>query len=462
MRSNNRRRLEHALLSAAAALACAAGAQAADRPAAWVAGVERVRLPGDEPMGLASLNYLVEAAPGWWVGPALYGAATGHRGGLFTWGVEGQRQWKLGERVRLVGGLYVGGGGGAAAPVGGGLMLRPHADLLYDLGPVTLGLSASQVRFPSGDIRSNQLGLIVGANDRATLGDSSLFRPRRVLLSIGRYRATADHGSLGFVNLRAEQPLSPNFAATVEGGAAASGGADGYAEFLGGVVALWPAPDSALQAGVRVAAGLGGGGAVPTGGGTIAKAALLARLHLRAGWSVDVEAGRAHAFTGPFDSGYAAVSLATACCSKPGDYEWTVGMHHYLHAQRRDGSRHSLQTIGLEVRTWIDGPFYAVAQAHSAVRGGAGAYSAGLLGLGAGFALDRGVNWRAGAELMAGAAGGGGVSSQGGAVVQPMIWSDVAVGRSSWLRLAGGQIKSVRGELSTPVVELAWGVTLGR
>lgn len=461
MRSNSRRRLERALLSAAVALLCAS-AGAADRQAAWVGGLERVRLPGNEPMGLASLTYVVEAAPGWWVGPALYGAATGQRGGLFTWGVEGQRQWRLGERVRLVGGLYVGGGGGASAPVGGGLMLRPHADLLYDFGPVALGISASQVRFPSGDIRSNQLGLVVSANDRATLGDSSLFRPRRIVASVGRYRATADSGSLGFINLRAEQPLSANFAATVEGGAAASGGADGYAEFLGGVIGLWPAQESPLRAGVRVAAGLGGGGAVPTGGGTIAKAALLARLHVGAGWSVDIEAGRARAFSGRFDSGYTAVSLASACCSKPGDYEWTLAMQHYLRAQRRDGSRPSLQTIGLEVRTLIDGPFYAVAQAHSAVRGGAGAYSAGLLGLGAGFALDRGVNWRAGAEVLAGAAGGGGVSSSGGAVVQPMVWTDVAVGSASWLRLAGGKIKSLRGELSSPVVELAWGVSLGR
>jgi hypothetical protein len=43
--------------------------------------------------------------------------------------------------------VYVGGGGGGVAMVGGGLMVRPHADLLYKFDGGTAGVSVSQVRF---------------------------------------------------------------------------------------------------------------------------------------------------------------------------------------------------------------------------------------------------------------------------------------------------------------------------
>src|SRR5213076_773213 len=97
-------------------------------------GFERIRLPGDEHVGLLGSSYLVDAPviPGLAIGPAVYGAVSGRRGGFFT--IGGEAAW----RRQLVGpfgvevGLYAGGGGGAAAPVGGGLMLRPHVDLLWD------------------------------------------------------------------------------------------------------------------------------------------------------------------------------------------------------------------------------------------------------------------------------------------------------------------------------------------
>ncbi|HET9645570.1 MAG TPA: hypothetical protein VFP68_19935, partial [Burkholderiaceae bacterium] len=54
-------------------------------------GFERVRLPAQERMGLVGASYVLELSPGWWVGPAVYGAATGQRGGLFTWGAEAPR-----------------------------------------------------------------------------------------------------------------------------------------------------------------------------------------------------------------------------------------------------------------------------------------------------------------------------------------------------------------------------------
>ena len=50
----------------------------------------------------------------------------------------------------------------------------------------------------------------------------------------------------------------------------------------------------------------------------------------------------------------------------------------------------------------------------TAATGGAGAYAAGLVGVGFTMPLGRSSGWRAGAEALVGAAGGGGVDIQGG------------------------------------------------
>jgi hypothetical protein len=122
-------------VACATALFIGAPARAQDAPA-WsqlplsvTLGVERVALPAGERMGLVGGSLLLEAAPGWWAGPAVYGAASGRRAGLFVGGVEVQRRWQLGARLQAAAGLYAGGGGGGAAPVGDGLMLRPAASL---------------------------------------------------------------------------------------------------------------------------------------------------------------------------------------------------------------------------------------------------------------------------------------------------------------------------------------------
>ncbi len=454
-------RVFDSLLITAVLLGGSAGAtaQATSTAATIVTGFERITLPADESLGLAHLSYLIEASPGWWVGPAIYGAASGSRGGFFTWGVEGQRQWTLGGRWRLATGLYAGGGGGAGSPVGGGLMLRPHADVLYDAGGWSVGVSASRVVFPGGDIGSNQFGLVLTADDVFTPAERGLFRPKRLVLSAGAYDRAP--GRTGFLVLRAEQSLNATVAATVEAGSAVSGGADGYAEFLAGAVALWPAQGAPVRVGARIAVGLGGGGAVPTGGGVFGKVALLGLARLSRTLSLEIEAGRARAADGDLDTRYAALALAFECCHQPVDTEWSLGLQHYRGAQRRDGRVEPMEILGLKLRESLGGGWYSMAQASGAVSGGAGAYSVGLLGVGTRHALDDAGTWRVGAEMLIGAAGGGGVSSSGGAVAQPMLWADAGIGALGRMQFGIGVMRSLRGELSTPLVELSWVVPLG-
>ena len=133
-----------------------------------------------------------------------------------------------------------------------------------------------------------------------------------------------------------------------------------------------------------------------------------------------------------------------------------------LHAQRKDGSRGSLDTLGIKLNRQVSEHVYLSAQAHSAYAGGAEAYSIGLVGAGVS-TLPSAQRWQFGAELLAGAAGGGGVDTHGGAIAQTLAWAGHPVGANSQVRLGVGGVRSLRGigGLSSPLIEVSWSQAFG-
>ena len=447
---------------------------------------ERVSLPAGEKMGLLGTSYLVDIDHGLAVGPAVYGAISGQRGGLFTIGAEVAWRRRVVGPLSLDLGFYLGGGGGAAAPVGGGLMLRPHADLLWDLGGHRVGLSYSQVRFANGSISSRQFGLVwnadtdlsyvredrigsrVDGSGRSGVGFDRLqpvlgvYRPRG---GVGRASGGALPRSIGFVGARFETPLGRNAYAGVEAAGAASGGVAGYAEYLGTLGAETPVWGDALTVGARVALGMGGGGDIDTGGGLLAKASVYGIVRLAGNLGLTLEGGLTRAPQGSFKAVHASTSLVWVLddpnelgAAETTRTEWVGGIEQY-DAVRRSGGSRALQAVALRVNRFVSPSVYLSGQAHSALGGQAGGYSVGLLGLG----IQRpvGDGWRVGAEALAGAAGGGGVDTQGGFIVQPMLYGHRDLAPGIGLRLGVGHVKGVRGPLSGNVVELSVAFTHG-
>jgi len=490
-----------ALLASALAHADAS-AQQAPSPSLQVApaqvklGLERVTLPGDETMGLVGTTYLVGLGHGFSFGPAAYGAISGRRGGFFTVGAELSWQYALVGPLRFDTGMYLGGGGGGAAPVGGGLMLRPHADLLWDFGPVMAGISASQVRFPNGSINSHQVGLVLTANtdfayvpgDR--IGEPAESRDRagmgfeRLQAVFGAYRPS--HGSrrvsgpeltstIGWVGMRAEHTFEPTSTRVhyfwgVEAAGAASGGVAGYAEYLatlGVETAVW---GDALVLGARTALGMGGGGDIDTGGGLLVKAGAYGALRITRDFGFVLEGGAVSAPRGSLRAPYASASfiwMLEDIANPPSPRanartEWIGGAEHYV-ARRTDGSQRGLQAVTLKGNRFITEYLYVSGQAHSAYAGGAGGYTSGLVGFGLQSSL-----WgplRGGVEMLVGAAGGGGVSTQGGAIAQPSAYLGVDITPSWSLRVGAGRVKSLRGDpaagLDATVVDAALAFVFG-
>lgn len=454
-------------------------------PTSTMLGFESVRMPQGARLGLVGTSILFEVDEAWGLGPAVYGAATGDRGGLFVGGIELQHRMAITRSWTLATGVFAGGGGGGGAPVGGGLMLRPAATLLYDLGPRTqVGLSWSMVKFPSGQIDGRQLGLAFAwrgdfqHHDAARAG-TPVFAGRaaglgfdRMAITVGSYRYTdpidASRRRIGLVGARAERRTGiEGITLGLEAAAAAKGSAAGYMEILGS--ANWSAEPlrqvlPGLRVGARAALGAGGGGAVPTGGGAMARLSATVEASPAKGWTIGAELGRARSFNGGWSARnaqlWAGLDLEPALdgLSEPRGpivrTEWTGVIQHLTRAERNDGGARPLDTIGLKLTRFVTPNLYLTGQAHSAFAAGAGAYSVGLVGAGVATRADAGL--RGGVEALIGAAGGGGVATSGGAISQALAW--VGWGRtpaSEW-RAGVGTVRALRGGVHSPVIELSW------
>ncbi|HEU5297608.1 MAG TPA: hypothetical protein VFU71_22715 [Burkholderiaceae bacterium] len=463
-------------------LACAAEASAHESTIDVGLGYEQLKLPGDEKMGLLGGSVLFPLGAQWWAGPAVYGAASGQRGGLFVGGAELQYRFLLPWDWDLRAGLFAGGGGGAAAPVGGGLMLRAAATLTHDIGPLRGGISWSRVSFPSGEIGSSQLGLVLSwerpfryfdsaaAGQPQPAGGPTGLGFQRLAGTVSGYQLRgSDTRRIGLVGGRAEwQPTASGLYTGIEAAAAASGGAAGYMEILGNVG--WrstPMPATLpLSLEARGALGLGGGGAIPTEGGAIGKVSVGASVDWGGGWRIGLEVGEVRGLGSTLRAHSAQLWLATDLEPAPGApgsgtisrNEWSATLQHHPSAQRKDGTTEPLDTVGIKLDRFVGDTVYLSAQAHSAFAGGAGAYSIGLIGAGL---ASVPANLRFGAELLLGAAGGGGVATGSGAIAQTVAWAGWSVTPESQIRVGIGAVKALRGDLRSGVLELSWTRAMG-
>jgi hypothetical protein len=466
-------------------------AQLQSRPSVVRFGAETIRLPERESMGLVGGSYLLQVAPNIYVGPSAYGANTGKRGGFFTGGGDLMWRQRVGSKLDLSAGMYVGGGGGGAAAVGGGLMLRPYIDLSWQFERASVGISASRVQFPNGKISSQQLGVVASFNDAFIyaapehIGKSIFTRKRggvgfdRIQIIGGSYQPSASAAtvsgerytqSIGYAGFRAEQMLTSTLFWGIESGAAVHGGADGYAEILGTVGAEFPVTDETFKVGARLATGLGGGGKIATGGGTINKVAVFGRIQISDSAFIGIEAGKASALKGAdlgkFNANFVTVQLGIHLDAPTTSNqarvlrgsEWGGKFTRYLNAKRYGGNAQSFDTVGLAINRNIfsaknEGALYFSGQALSAVDGKAGGFSIGLVGLGINSSKTK-QGFSAGFEGLAGAAGGGGVDTQGGAIAQGIVYANLDLNNGARIKLGVGRVHSFKGAFRTPALDL--------
>lgn len=468
------------------------------RPAAVEGNWTRMKMPDGGRTAFASLSYMMALDDDWGFGPGFYGAAKGDYGGIFTVGFTGQRRWRLSSNTHLAASLYVGAGGGLSSQqlrFGGGLMLRPELSLRTENGAWYTGVGISQIRFPSGNVKSGVgLAFTVGRSmDFASFSPDDAGKPARagrrtglgfdeIALTGGMEKpraSTRDRGGnprtakVGKAGAELRQYIADGSWWGVEASGAAKGGADGYMEVLGQIGQDWALFGTPrLRVGGQLGAGLGGGGSIDSGNGWLLRAGPTLRWITPWGPTVRVDAGITHAPSGAYSANYLRAVLAmpldrtpTLIGDDPGGtvrvQQLGASVMHLPRVRFKDGRQEAVSHLAVNMSREFSPRLYGTAQAGSAAAGSAGAYSFGLFGLG----VQSDPLWgslRVGAEVLVGAAGGGGVKVGGGAVTQAEAWAQWAVSERLRLRAGVGQFRTIRGhDQSTPLTHLQLSYAFG-
>ncbi len=440
--------------------------------------------PGER-MGLLGLEFLREFDHGLAWGLSGYGALRGIRGGFITVGLSGAWRPALTERLHLDVGGFCGGGGAGRAAVGGGWMVEGHAGLDWRADAWRLGAAYERIRFPNGDVDSSQWRLSLGvpfglkrAGFQGTLNLANMpWREAEVAFTKARYQPRAGlrldgqpERPVDLVGLWVALELNEGPFACLELAGAHRGGADGYMEGLVGLGWRWHLDEGGRwRIHARLAGGPAGGGRLDVGGGMAWKGALGIEAALGPSTFLSLEGGRIAMPGGSYQANTWQLALGRRLGlamdggrrSLPSDLfanqPWNVesGVAELAHAARGPGREpNPVRLASLRLGLPISNLVYVVGEAAFGTSGSAGGYAEGLAGVGCETnPLPRfGTSFFA--ELSLGAAGGGGIETRGGAVIQPTLGLHQILARNLDLSLRFGRTRALRGGLDSSMLAL--------
>lgn len=445
-------------LRAALAFLCLAAPAQAERPnLVFRLALDSLSYDQSDIEGLSGMSLFVVSERGFYFGESIYSAALGQGGGFFVGGVELGKTTPIGERFFVDASLFIGGGGGAAQVPGDGLMLRPQVHAGINLGRVRLGAGVAWTHVSGSDISSPSFGVVLSRPlDLAIVsgggaGGNTEFSQMRV-----RYRPYIPLGStkrngqplqtmhmLGAEMIFAESDTRETFIAA---NGAVAGDAEGYADWQLGQRYLLG--QGALRAYGEAAFGIGGGGAVESGGGLIASIGAGLRWQPgRLGFDLGVSA--ITSLTGDFLVVSPALNIGLAFGGGQGhSTEWQISTgltQQFPNANFRKPTAPNTGAplmIDTKIDLFLSDNLYLSGQAYTALAGGAGGYQIGLIGLGYRHRLT--PRWSLSGEAFVGAGGGAGVDTKGGLLLAYGVDLDYALTERMYLTLGAGQVMALQ------------------
>jgi hypothetical protein len=468
---------------------------------------DNIKMPGNnQRMGLVGLNYFADFTPTIYGGVGVYGAVQGNQGGLFVLGIGAGVHHPISEHWWVDAGMYVGGGGGRASMVGGGLMLRPNVGVAYDFRWAKLGLHYSYVDFPSGDIRSSQIGLdfdfpydfyyvnysdvshaVYGLDQIQLLNGKFLTVERNdlgiFLQAYFQKKGTKNNGgqvqdnTIGLIGAELDHYFTENTFFSFRTDGAYSGIPNGYMDILMGLGYHWSFGPYGFALVPQFDLGAGGGGSVDTGGGVLVHPMLGFELPMTASFSARLNGGylwapqgslKAPTLMGEFIYHMDLMSGGSKPYENTSRYFDTQGWRFqvfnqtYVHPQRVNESTTSPNNlIGIQLDQFITPNVFFSYQAASAYSGvHAGGLATGMLGPGI-QTNELKYHLQPFAEILIGAGGGGGLQIGGGAIIEPVVGVHYLVNQNIGLVGSLGQLVAMRNHLNTPVVNLGVTVRFG-
>ncbi|NTW69642.1 MAG: hypothetical protein HGB23_07280 [Chlorobiaceae bacterium] len=460
---------------------------------------EEFSLPGNEKMGMTSLGISHDFTKNFHAGIGSWMAVKGERGGFITIGLDGGVSVPLTEKIGLDTGLFVGGGGGRGGYTlsGGGLMLRTHAALTYDMGSWgKLGAGVSHVDFPDGGtITSTQPFISYSlpfysfvVNGRTPAGNRTLHTVQYLQLSpkvhslavikrdlhVASTTLTdtgAPQENLSLLGIEWRTYLDQHWFARLETEGAAGGKSAGYMQILAGGGYRLPLAEN-LFTSTDISVGGGGGGSVDSGGGLLLNASAGMQYFLTRNLFADISAGYLKSTTGTFKANTIALKIGYQTGNKsrlqtrnednsvfvPACMQIRAVNQTYFKAADNWRSHHADQNVdnlGVQIDYFLNRDWYITGQGLAAYGGGAGAYMTGLVGTGARKTIAG--NLFLNAEGLFGAAGGGGLAIGSGLVWQGNVGVGYDINPTLSALVSAGRIQAFNGDFKANVIGLSMG-----
>lgn len=469
---------------------------------------EMMSMQGEPNLGILGIGadfFIVDRLPNFYLSLNSYSAVLGKRPGLITFGTgAGYVQPLFNSPFSLDFGVYIGGGGGGGAPDGGGLITREHLNLSYKLRNFSVFMGYSRLDFPTGDMGSH--------NFNAGISLSSLFRTAqvsrtnaapddyldpelkrsksRINISGQNYLKfagsptfqnelpTPGEGDVYLLGVEVDQFFHEKWYAALKLHGAVAGGIDGYMSYLVGLGVEHPIGSGRLLLDAQLLAGPSGGGNVATGGGGIIQGALGLRARLGDSYSIKAGLGQTFSPGGQFRGTFLELALAknfqfissnkVLLPEQERETVYGLGPEHFLHRFGfeiknrtyfspklidKNGYPYdrAFQLLGFQISKIIHKNFDVSGATYWAYQGSYGAYAEGLLGLG--YRSEISPGWTFRAQLLGGAAGGGGIDLGSGLVFQYSAGLMRSLSENWGFALGVGQMQGVRGNFKPYFVD---------
>ncbi|WP_299120996.1 hypothetical protein [uncultured Tenacibaculum sp.] len=444
-----------------------------------------IKMPeNEENMDFTGLHYNLKLNDWSYAGLGFYGAVGGIRGGFFTLGINAGIQQKITKNLFLDTGFHFGGGGGAGAPDGGGAFILPHLNLGYDFKYFSATAGYSYINFfDKGNINSSQFNVAVqiplsfdftNFKEREqsfsieNLTNTSWNQKRnRASLLVHLNNLSVTKGNLKGKTIRLagfefNSYLNDNIFFFVKADGAYHGIKAGYMDILLGAGYHFSMNKNRTNILAKFGIGAGGGGGVDTKGGFLIYPDISIEQKLFNNVYGSINKGFLMSPDGHFTSSTLGFGLKyyidkdgikseenSFSTAKLKGLETIIKHDIYINAARDTGINQDMHQISLQVNFFFNKYFYGAGQTSFANFGDAGAYAEGIVGLGVQSNTFFNNTTSVFLQALAGAAGGGGISTGQGLIVKPSAGINYKLTDKLNLRAGLGYVKARGGNLSS-------------
>ena len=442
---------------------------------------ERWGLPAEN-MGMIGLGFERKMGSEGFCALETWMAVEGERGGFITLGMNAGVARALSDNVSLRSGLYIGAGGGRGGLYlsGGGLMLRPYLALEQALSDrLNIEAGISYVSFPNGGIIESMqpyLGLSIPFDYRMDSASPEIDQAAWVnaLGLITSYVSVhdgvqSDRGEqqpdFATIGIEGRSYIADNAYIKMETAGAFDGDSSGYMQILAGGGIEYPLSGN-MRWYADIATGGGGGGAVDTGGGWLVQGEVGCLIAVDTELTAAISGGCLTAPDGALDAWFGGISVGyqqtqgALTAMDQSSFERTrlrVVHQTYLQADPNWRSHHADQrvgNIGVQLDAFFNESWYVSGQGIAAESGKAGAYMAGMVGLG--YEWDLTSKGFINIEGLVGAAGGGGIATGSGAVYQLNLGLGRQLTEETSISLSVGIMDAFDGPFAAEVIGLSY------